>query len=345
MGHEDEGFPYVDGFSEAEAQVLIALVELTQAGEGVDPERLAGFEDYFGKYRVDWTDALVDLVENGLVARQGRDYALTARGRERAEGLCRERPKIWYWYNAYYEATLTSRAYSTFCERVFGRDFSQHGFSDMAQLDKLLEVTALGPENRALDVGCGNGAMAEYISDVTGAHVTGIDYIPEAIRQARERTQSKRRRLAFEVGDIGRLDLPPRSFDTLISIDTLYFTDLDETIGQMKGVLAPGGQMGIFYSHRLSTPTETFSRDTLPPDRTPLARALQAHGLGYQVWDFTAEDYVHARLKKRVVEELRADLEAEGNLFLYKSRHGEAVGVMKAIEANAHARYLYHVTA
>lgn len=44
-----------------------------------------------------------------------------------------------------------------------------------------------------------------------------------------------------------------------------------------------------------------------------------------------------------MVEELRAELEAEGNLFLYKSRHGEAVGVMKAIEGNVYARYLYYV--
>jgi SAM-dependent methyltransferase len=207
-------------------------------------------------------------------------------------------------------------------------------------------VTALGPESRALDLGCGNGGMAEYISDVTGAHVTGIDYIPEAIRQARGRAQSKRHRLAFEVGDIGRLDLPRYSFDTLISIDTLYFSGLDETIGQMRAVLTPGGQMGIFYSHgvRRSMPIETFPLNTLLPDRTPLARALQAHGLSYRVWDFTAEDYAHAQLKKCVAEELRAELEAEGNLFLYKSRHGEAVGVIKAIEANAHVRYLYHVT-
>jgi ubiquinone/menaquinone biosynthesis C-methylase UbiE len=228
---------------------------------------------------------------------------------------------------------------------VFGKDFSQHGFSDMAQLGKLLEVTALDSGSRALDLGCGNGAMAEYISDVTGAHVTGIDFIPEAIRQARERTRGKRHRLAFGVGDIGRLDLPPRSFDTLISIDTLYFSDIDETIGRMRELLMPGGQMAVFYSHGVSPtrPIKTFSRDTLPPDKTPLGRALEAHGLGYRARDFTAEDYAHAQLKKRVAEELRAELEAEGNLFLYKSRHGEAVGVMKAIEGNVHARYLYHV--
>jgi hypothetical protein len=104
--------------------------------------------------------------------------------------------------------------------------------------------------------------------------------------------------------------------------------------------------MGIFYSHGVSpdTPAETFDFDTLHPDKTPLAAALRDHGMRYKVWDFTAEDYSHAILKKKVVEDLRADLEAEGNRFLFDNRNDEAVGVMRAIDANAHRRYLYHVT-
>ena len=49
-----------------------------------------------------------------------------------------------------------------------------------------------------LDLGCGNGKMAEYISDCTGANLTGIDFIPFAIQQAQERTQAKRDRLEFK---------------------------------------------------------------------------------------------------------------------------------------------------
>jgi SAM-dependent methyltransferase len=252
---------------------------------------------------------------------------------------------MWDWYRRYYRAIHDSRVSATFCERLYGRNLGQHGFADMAQLGRLLEVTSVGPENHVLDLGCGNGLMAEYISDVTGAHVTGIDYVPEAIAQATERTAEKRPRLDFRAGDMGRLDLPAGSFDTILSIDSLYFTDLADTVGSLKALLKPGGQMGILYSHGAdpSVPIEVFPRETLPPARTPLGEALRQHGLTFRTWDLTADDYRHAWRKKQIAEELRAEFEAEGNLFLYENRHGEAEGVMAAIEAGAHARYLYHV--
>ncbi|MBN1936224.1 MAG: class I SAM-dependent methyltransferase, partial [Anaerolineae bacterium] len=156
------------------------------------------------------------------------------------------------WYESYYKAIPQSKAYSEFCRRVFGRDMGQHGFSDLTQIDRLIELAALGPADRALDLGCGNGQMAEYISDRTGAHLTGLDYIPTAIEQAQRRSAGKRDRLDFVVGDIGSLPFAPRSFDVLISIDTLYFTDLDATVGQMKRLLKSGGHIAIFYGHGAS---------------------------------------------------------------------------------------------
>jgi cyclopropane fatty-acyl-phospholipid synthase-like methyltransferase len=339
--YQSERADVIGELSDAEVQALLGALD-----KPVDPQGLAGSVDYI-KSDVDWDETLASLVDQGLLAHQEAGYALTEQGRERADQISHVRPPMWFWYDAFYKATRTSRAYATLCERTFGRNLTQHGFSNMAQLDKLLEVTALAAENRVLDLGCGNGAMAEYISDVTGAHVTGVDYIPEAIRQARERTADKRHRLAFQVGYLGALGLPLHGYDTLISIDTLYFTDdLEGTIERLHTLIVPGGQMGIFYSHGVSPgmPIEAFSRDTLSADHTPLAQALRANGLRFRIWDYTAADYQHARLKEQVTEELRDEFEAEGNLFLYRNRHGEAEGVKKAIEAGLHARYLYHVT-
>ena len=68
-------------------------------------------------------------------------------------------------------------------------------------LDLLAHVGKL-PGGGIVDLGCGNGMIAEYISDVTDAHVTGLDYIPTAIAQAQARTAAKADRLTFPVGDI-----------------------------------------------------------------------------------------------------------------------------------------------
>lgn len=198
---------------------------------------------------------------------------------------------------------------------------------------------------RVLDMGCGNGFIAEYLSDTSGAHLTGIDFIPDAIWQAQERTRAKADRLDFRVGDIDHLDFPPASFDIIVSIDTMYFTPLVETVQQMKMLLKPGGQMAIFYSHGREpwVPRETFDTASTLPNATPLALALQANNLLYETWDYTAGDYAHALRKREIAEELKADFEAEGNLFLYENHRGEAVGVATAIEEGNHRRYLYHV--
>ena len=81
-------------------------------------------------------------------------------------------------YDAYYAAVEHSQAHHAFCERVFGKDLCQHGFANLKQLELLMQVTRLGSAHRALDLGCGNGMIAEYLSDCTGAHITGLDYIP-----------------------------------------------------------------------------------------------------------------------------------------------------------------------
>jgi cyclopropane fatty-acyl-phospholipid synthase-like methyltransferase len=64
-------------------------------------------------------------------------------------------------YDKFYAAMATGRAHAEFCERVFGHNLCQHGFADMAQLDAVLDVTGLGPGRRTLDLGCGNGPIAE----------------------------------------------------------------------------------------------------------------------------------------------------------------------------------------
>ncbi len=251
-------------------------------------------------------------------------------------------------YTKYYAAIKASRAHAEFCERVFGRNLGQHGFADMAQLDLLLKLTNIGPGNRALELGCGCGLITEYLSDQSGAHITGLDFIPEAIEEARERTASKSDRLAFIVGDMNALDLPPQSFDTILSIDTLYFpSDLSRVIGQLRGALVPSGQMGILYGHGWEpwTPQEQFDTSTLPPDCTPLGCALIANGLRFTTIDLTEEDYRLACKRKEVLAELKPQFEAEGIMFIYENRWGDSNGMSKAIELGLQKRYLYHIKA
>lgn len=337
-------------FTEAEMQVLIAVIELTQPIETPNnigytfyPKTLEQAATYFRSSRVDWSDAIKGLKAAQLLEEHDQEYSLIGQGETYAQQLRQERPPLWYWYQDFYRATASSPTHALYCERLFGKNLCQDGFMEMGHLQHVLDVLQLKPESQVLDLGCGNGRIAEYISDTTGASVWGMDYIPEAIQQAAERTMLKRERLNFKVGNLDCIDYPAHSFDALISVDTLYMpTDLTDTVHQMKNILKPGGQMVIFYSHVLWGKTEG-QRETLQADKTPIGIALKDNALAFQAYDYTQAAYDHARRKKIIAEELRTTFEAEGNNFLSEVQLGEAEGTLAAYEVGNFVRYLYHV--
>jgi len=251
-------------------------------------------------------------------------------------------------YDQFYAAIAASPAYAEFCRRAYGMDLGQHGFADMAQVDALIAASGLAAGRRGLDLGCGDGRMAEFIADVTGAHMTGLDNSERAIQHAQARTAGRADRLAFVVGDMAHLAdaFPPASFDALISVDTLYFVDTpDFPLEDMLALLKPGGRLVALYTHAADpqTPIPVFRRETLPPDRTPFGVALRKRGLLYDVQDFTAADRAFQQRMRQAIEEVRPALEAEGHLFLYDSRRAEADGTLAAHAAGCAARYLYRV--
>ncbi|NUM43584.1 MAG: class I SAM-dependent methyltransferase [Anaerolineales bacterium] len=248
-------------------------------------------------------------------------------------------------YLKFHEAAAVSEANALFCERVYGKNLCQQGFAEMTHLDHLIQVTGIQAGQQVLDLGCGNGMIAEYISDRTGAAVTGVDFIQGAIHTAETRTQAKRVRLNFRVMDIAQLAFPRASFDVILSIDTLYFSDLDDSLSRMVQTLKPSGRMGIFFNQTCPpwVDLETFPRESVHPDRTDLAQALRGMHLPYQVWDYSRQDYEHAQRRKVVLAELKPLYEKEDRLFLYESYEGEANGVSHAYENGVHGRYLYRV--
>lgn len=247
-------------------------------------------------------------------------------------------------YTQYYAAVGKSRANTAYCERLFGKNLAQHGFAEMRHLDHLIAVTGINARSRVLDLGCGNGGIAEYISDQTRAHVTGIDFVPEAIRQAQERTGAKHERLDFQVMEMEHLDFPPATFDIITAVDTLYFIKLDEVLPVIVSPLKPGGCIGTFWTQSLAgVEAKEFDPTTLPPDHTELAFALHKLSLSYQTWDYSQIDYEHAQRKLQITEDLRSEFETEGNLLMYENHRDEAQGAMRAFEAGMHARYLYRI--
>ncbi|MFH2040564.1 MAG: class I SAM-dependent methyltransferase [Chloroflexota bacterium] len=295
----------------------------------------------FGKKArlLDWTSAFPHLVEAGFILFEEGIYRLTGTGRIQAQQARVERTGRRF--SDYFIRSVKSVAHAEFCQRVFGKNLCQADLMDMVQLEKLLEVLKLSADNKVLDLACGVGKIAEYISDTTEAHIIGVDIAKEAIAHAQERTRKKRDRMEFRFGDMNNLDFPPASFDTIIAIASLHYSEnLDETIHQLVKILSPDGQMGLFSFQYAS---ETESPDVLLPENTGLARVLQKHSLDFQTWEFTDQEIKIWRSQLQAAKELMEAYREEGNLDLCEGRIEECEIDLPRLETGRKRRYLYHV--
>jgi len=329
--------------SEAERQVLATLQGAELEAQPTDQASLEKRGERYWIFLEDWSDAFSSLISKELIAGDEGGCRLTDAGRPLGDAYHRERPDMyWYYYQRFYPAAHASAAHSRFCERVYGEDLCQEGQTDMAALGDLLAHLDLKPGDHLLDLGCGAGGLSEYVSDRTGAMVTGIDYSASAITTANARTEHKRSRLTFLQADMNALDLPAHSFEAAISLDTLYWVaDIADTLSQVMRTTKPGGQIGIFMLQALE---EGDPPETLEADKTAPARALSKLNLRYQAYDYTTRNADFWLRAKEAATALRDDFEAEGNGFISDNWIREANDeFLPAIEAGTLTRYLYHV--
>ncbi len=185
-------------------------------------------------------------------------------------------------YNAYedfYTMAATSPAFHAFCCDAYGADFSQDGFSDLWQVEQILPHIPRHSEAHVLDIGCGNGKMLGYLQKQTGAVIHGFDYSHQAIAEAKKNFPNHS---VFQVGVIGQQDYRPCSFDTVISMDTLYFApDMNALLQQIKRWLKPDGVFFAGYQEG----------DVIPKtsgwEASQLAQALRTNGMSAHVTDIT----------------------------------------------------------
>ena len=76
--------------------------------------------------------------------------------------------------------------------------------------------------------------------------VTGLDYVPELIEQARERARAEHLGITFEVGDAEDLPYPDESFDAVLStVGAMFAPDQEKAAGELLRVCKPGGKIGL----------------------------------------------------------------------------------------------------
>lgn len=114
--------------------------------------------------------------------------------------------------------------------------------------ERLLELAAIGPDDRVIDVGCGTGTLAVMASARGPKQVTGVDLDEDVIHRARAKAASAGVEVDFRVGSATELPLADESADVVLT--SLLFHHLErpakETAArEMHRVLAPGGRLAF----------------------------------------------------------------------------------------------------
>ena len=273
------------------------------------------------------------LVSHGLIVQSDEVYSLTPEGRKLAQqNDARE-------FGTWMITCEKSVAYRELCRELYGSDRCQFNMMTQIQLEKLLDVINISKCQSILDVGCGTGALTEYIADHSDGNITGIDFSSEAIEYAQKRTKKKQNRLSFQVMDMDEITFTSNSFDTILSVDTLYFVnDLYETIKALRDSLQEQGQMGIFYSPKISVDDP---KEMLRPENSLLAKTLERCGMQYETWDFTAEEKELWKQSMSIANDLKSRFVDEGNLSMYEGRISEATRALEFFDAERACRYLF----
>jgi SAM-dependent methyltransferase len=167
--------------------------------------------------------------------------------------------------------------------------------------------------DRILDLGCGEGCLADYI-DTKG--IVGIDYSDVAIRLCRETTGDRYGDLyTADLAGIGQLGLAPASFDTVVCSLTLMYLRADglaACLATVRDVLVPDGRFVITYPTVSSRRAPNPEAAELTPDA--LCAALESAGLSVKLVEpfcaLVPKDVVERSRDPATHDQARADYDA-----------------------------------
>jgi ubiquinone/menaquinone biosynthesis C-methylase UbiE len=141
--------------------------------------------------------------------------------------------------------------------------------------DGLVNELAPQPGERALDVGCGRGAVLFGLAEAIGpsGHVSGVDVAPAMV----ERTGADVTAAGLDsfvdvtLGDANAIDIPPATFDLVASSLVLFFLrDPLVALRSWRQALVDGGRLGVTTFGPFNdewNDVERTLRSHLPPEQ------------------------------------------------------------------------------
>jgi ubiquinone/menaquinone biosynthesis C-methylase UbiE len=190
--------------------------------------------------------------------------------------------------------------------------------AERAAWDRIFDLLLAGRARLdTLDAGCGTGFLSFELA-ARGHRVTGIDFAPAMLAEARRKAVERGVAIEFETADAEQLPFAPGSFDLAVSRHLLWTLPHPEAaIAEWIRVLRPGGRLAVvdgqFDPRALAHPTEnarTSAEYAAIGDRLPflggrpreeIEALLTARGL-VNVSSDPVIDLVEAQAERMVAE-------------------------------------------
>ncbi len=144
-------------------------------------------------------------------------------------------------YSHFYEQVLAAVRKET-----FGEDIGQNSWTTADEYDRFISLLNISQSHHILEVACGSGGPAIYLSQKTGCRVTGIDANEKGIAAAKEAAAKydPDNKLIFLLADADKpLPFENDSFEALVCIDSMnHFPSRMNVFCEWYRVLRPGGR-------------------------------------------------------------------------------------------------------
>jgi SAM-dependent methyltransferase len=149
-------------------------------------------------------------------------------------------------YNHVY-SDFDSVAETAVRQLAFGEDIGQSSWMTAAEWLRFADQAHVREHGHVLEVGCGSGGPAVYLSAARGCRVTGIDINEHGIRNAEQLADVRgvADRVTFQVADASaHLPFPSATFDAVLSNDAMcHISNRLDVLSEWHRVLRPGGRM------------------------------------------------------------------------------------------------------
>ena len=140
----------------------------------------------------------------------------------------------------------------------------------------VLDLLTVRPGERVLEVGYGPGGLVRLLARHTDAGlIQGVDPSPTMRDQATRANRDAVRagRVDLRLGAADRTDLPDRSVDHVVSVNTVaIWPDLDDGVRELHRVLRPAGTLVLAW-HGGTAPSAIARSLRLPEDKLQRVRA------------------------------------------------------------------------